>query len=78
MNTADPADEVARSEAVQAEAEALMRLGAERPLSMRLTGSLAVRAHCPVHAPLLAALGISPAACLSRRPAPGAPVVPAA
>jgi hypothetical protein len=60
MNTADPADGVARSEAVQAEAEVLMRLSAERSLTVRLTGSLAVRACCPVHAPLLAALGRRP------------------
>jgi hypothetical protein len=60
MNTADPAGEAARAEAVLAEADVLMRLAAERSLTVRLTGSLAIRAQCPVHAPLLAALGRRP------------------
>ena len=65
MNTVDPADEAARAgavlaEAVLAEADVLMRLAAERSLTVRLTGSLAIRAHCPVHAPLLTALGRRP------------------
>jgi hypothetical protein len=60
MNTPDRADEIARSEAVLAEAEALMRLTAERSLTVRLTGSLAIRVLCPVYAPLLAELGRRP------------------
>lgn len=57
MNAAEPAEGLARAEAVLAESGELMRLAAERSLTVRLTGSLAIRAVCPGHAPLLAALG---------------------
>jgi hypothetical protein len=60
MNTTEPADELARAEAVLAESGELMRRAAERSLTVRLTGSLAVRLVCPEHAPLLAALGRRP------------------
>jgi hypothetical protein len=65
MSAADPADEGARpevvlAEAVLAEADELMRLTAARSLTVRLTGSLAIRVLCPVHAPLLVALGRRP------------------
>jgi hypothetical protein len=46
--------------AILAEADELIRISAERAVTVRLTGSLAVRAQCPVHAPLLAALGRRP------------------
>ena len=60
MNTTEPADERARAEAVLAESGELIRLTAERSLTVRLTGSLAIRALCPNHAPLLTALGRRP------------------
>jgi hypothetical protein len=60
MNTTDPADENARAEAVLAEADELMRIAGDRSLTVRLTGSLAIRALCPVNAPLLTALGRRP------------------
>jgi len=60
MTTTDPADELARAEAVLAESAELMRITAGRSLTVRLTGSLAIRALCPVHAPLLTALGRRP------------------
>ena len=60
MNAAEPAEELARAEAVLAESGELMRLAAERSLTVRLTGSLAIRAVCPNHAPLLTALGRRP------------------
>ena len=60
MNSKEPADELARAEAVLAESGELMRLTAERSLTVRLTGSLAIRVLCPDHAPLLAALGRRP------------------
>jgi hypothetical protein len=60
MNTTEPADERARAEAVLAESRELIRLTAERSLTVRLTGSLAVPVLCPNHAPLLAALGRRP------------------
>ncbi len=60
MNTTEPADELARAEAVLAESGELIRLTAERSLTVRLTGSLAVPVLCPNHAPLLAALGRRP------------------
>jgi hypothetical protein len=60
MNSTEPADELARAEAVLAESGELMRLTAERSLTVRLTGSLAIRAVCPDNAPLLAALGRRP------------------
>ena len=46
--------------AILAEADELIRIAAERKTTVRLTGSLAVRAQCPAHAPLLAALGRRP------------------
>jgi hypothetical protein len=60
MNTTEPADERALAEAVLAESGELIRLSAERSLTVRLAGSLAVRVLCPKHAPLLAALGRRP------------------
>ena len=60
MNTTEPADERARAEAVLAESGELIRLTAKRSLTVRLTGSLAIQALCPNHAPLLAALGRRP------------------
>jgi hypothetical protein len=46
--------------AVLAEAGELLRISAGRSLTVRLTGSLAVHAHCPGQAPLLPALGRRP------------------
>jgi hypothetical protein len=46
--------------AILAEADELIRIAAERKTTVRLAGSLAVRAQCPAHAPLLAALGRRP------------------
>jgi hypothetical protein len=46
--------------AVLAEAGELMRISAERSLTVRLTGSLAIYAHCPSQAALLPALGRRP------------------
>src|SRR5438445_602599 len=40
--------------AILAEADELIRIAAERKTTVRLAGSLAVRAQCPAHAPLLA------------------------
>jgi hypothetical protein len=51
---------VGQAEAILAEAADLLRVSAERSVIARLTGSLAIRAHCPVHAPLLSALGRRP------------------
>jgi hypothetical protein len=48
------------AEAILAEASDLLRVAGERSLTVRLTGSLAVRAHCPARAPLLPALGRRP------------------
>lgn len=60
MSATGESDEIARSEAVLAEADELMRIAAERSLTIRLTGSLAIRAHCPGRVPLLRALGRRP------------------
>jgi hypothetical protein len=60
MSGASESDEITRSEAVLAEADELMRIAAQRSLTIRLAGSLAVRARCPDHAPLLRALGRRP------------------
>jgi hypothetical protein len=49
-----------QAEAILAEAADLLRVSAERLVIARLTGSLAIRTHCPVHAPLLPALGRRP------------------
>jgi hypothetical protein len=46
--------------AILAEADELIRVAAGRKVTVRLTGSLAIRAQCPVHTPLLAALGRRP------------------
>lgn len=46
--------------AILAEADELIRISAQRALTVRLAGSLAVRAHCPAHASLLPALGRRP------------------
>src|SRR5215470_8946197 len=70
MNTTEPADERARAEAVLAESGELMRLTAERSLTVRLTGSLAIRVLCPDHAPLLAALGRRPYRDIDLSPTP--------
>jgi hypothetical protein len=48
------------AEAILTEATSLLRVSAQRSVVVRLTGSLAVRAHCPAHAPLLPALGRRP------------------
>jgi hypothetical protein len=46
--------------AILAEADELIRIAAERRMTVRLAGSLAIRAQCPAHAPLLPALGRRP------------------
>ena len=51
---------LSQADAILAEAEELLRVAAQRSLTVRLTGSLAIRAHCPAHAPLLPALGRRP------------------
>jgi hypothetical protein len=53
-------DELALAEAVLVEAGELVRICDERSLTVRLTGSLAIRAHCPGQALLLPALGRRP------------------
>jgi hypothetical protein len=53
-------DELALAEAVLVEAGELIRICGERSLTVRLTGSLAIRAHCPARALLLPALGRRP------------------
>jgi hypothetical protein len=60
MSATEPADDIARSEAVLAEATELMHIAGDRSLTVRLTGSIAVRAHSPAQAHLLAALGRRP------------------
>jgi len=60
LSAIESSDEIARSEAVLAEADELMRLAADRSLIMRLVGSIAVRAHSAAHVHLLAALGRRP------------------
>jgi hypothetical protein len=52
--------ESSQAEAVLAESRELMRISAERSLTVRLTGSLAIHAHCPSRAPLLPAMGRRP------------------
>jgi hypothetical protein len=51
---------VTQAEAVLAEAVDLQRIMAERSLTVRLTGSLAIRELCPERAPLLPVLGRRP------------------
>jgi hypothetical protein len=48
------------AQTILAEAADLLRVSAERSVIIRLTGSLAVREHCPAHAPLLPVLGRRP------------------
>jgi hypothetical protein len=60
MSTTEPPDEIAQSEAVLAEAGELMQVAADRSLTVRLAGSIAVRAHSPAQAHLLEALGRRP------------------
>jgi hypothetical protein len=60
MSATEPPDEIARSEAVLAEADELMQVAADRSLTVRLAGSIAVRAHSPAQAHLLMALGRRP------------------
>jgi hypothetical protein len=60
MSATEPPDEIARSEAVLAEADELMRAAADRSLTVRLAGSIAVRTHSPAQAHLLTALGRRP------------------
>lgn len=51
---------VSQAEAILAEAADLLRIATERSLTVRLAGSLAIRAQCPSRAPLLRALGRRP------------------
>jgi hypothetical protein len=51
---------LSQADAILAEAEELLRISAQRSVIVRLTGSLAIRAHCPANAPLLPALGRRP------------------
>ncbi|HEX3513070.1 MAG TPA: hypothetical protein VHT26_03580 [Trebonia sp.] len=48
------------AEAILTESADLLRVSEQRSVTVRLTGSLAIRAHCPAHAPLLPALGRRP------------------
>jgi len=56
----DAAAAAVLAEAVLAEAGELLRISASRSLTVRLTGSLAVHAHCGARAPLLPAMGRRP------------------
>jgi hypothetical protein len=60
LSAIESSDEIARSEAVLAEADELMRLASDRALTVRLVGSIAVRAHSAAHEHLLAELGRRP------------------
>jgi hypothetical protein len=60
MSGAGESDEITRSEAVLAEADELMDIAEQRSLTIRLAGSLAIRARCPVRAPLLRQMGRRP------------------
>jgi len=60
MGGAGESDEITRSGAVLAEADELMGIAAQRSLTIRLAGSLAIRARCPVRAPLLREMGRRP------------------
>ncbi len=60
MSGAGESDEITRSEAVLAEADELMGIATQRSLTIRLAGSLAIRARCPVRAPLLREMGRRP------------------
>jgi hypothetical protein len=57
---ADAADAAILASAVLAEAGELLRISTDRSLTVRLTGSLAVHAHCAAQAPLLPAMGRRP------------------
>jgi hypothetical protein len=60
MSGAGESDEITRSVAVLAEADELMGIAAQRSLTIRLAGSLAIRARCPARAPLLQEMGRRP------------------
>jgi len=60
MSGAGESDEITRSKAVLAEADELMGIAARRSLTIRLAGSLAIRARCPARAPLLQEMGRRP------------------
>lgn len=60
MSVTSQADESDRAAAVLAEADELMRITAGRSLTVRLAGSLAIRAQCPERGSLLAMLGRRP------------------
>jgi hypothetical protein len=60
MSGAGESDEITQSEAVLAEADELMGIAAQRSLTIRLAGSLAIRARCPVRSPLLREMGRRP------------------
>lgn len=53
-------DAATRSAVILAEADELIRVSEQLAVTVRLAGSLAIRAQCPAHAPLLAALGRRP------------------
>lgn len=60
MSDISQTEESRQAAAVMAEAGELMRISTERSLTVRLTGSLAIHAHCPSRAALLPALGRRP------------------
>ena len=60
MSDIGQTEESRQAAAVLAEASELMRISTERSLTVRLTGSLAIRAHCPSQAALLPMLGRRP------------------
>ncbi len=60
MSDISQTEESRQAAAVLAEAGELMRISTERSLTVRLTGSLAIHAHCPARVPLLPALAGRP------------------
>lgn len=60
MTPPDPAADLALSERIPEEALRLQAAADARSLTLRLTGSVAVRLHCERHAPLLAEVGRRP------------------
>lgn len=60
MSDIGQTEESRQAAAVLAEASELMRISTERSLTVRLTGSLAIHAHCPSQATLLPMLGRRP------------------
>ncbi|HEY4464512.1 MAG TPA: hypothetical protein VGN41_17730 [Streptosporangiaceae bacterium] len=60
MNHIGQSEESRQAAAVLAEASELIRISNERSLTVRLTGSLAIHAHCPSQAALLPMLGRRP------------------